>query len=350
MRSSATTRGRVLRAQRLELRDLAGLEQLADLLGRALADALDLLQLLDGELAEVGRLRGDRLRRALVGAHAERLRVALVEDRQLGELAQHVEHVLLRVGHGHVVPRRTGTTRAAQLESQFADSEAQTSPARSVCGCVRRARLRPPCRRALTRPGWMAPMSDATADRGGGPHVRRRRHGRGVGMGEDSVIAVELGITNAGREPDKVSAGSMWCWLELAADPGRDAVADARGRRRRRLPQGVDLDDLKLGSVRIPAGATRSLWVVFRGYRFAGSDAPRKVTVSLPDARGRRVQLVIADPARGELRWEMAPARTGTTYGMQNTAVIGAGVHQKRDGGEAVAGRRGRDRSCGTSA
>ncbi len=91
-------------AQRLELGDLAGLEQLADLLRGALADAVDLLQLLDRQLPEVGRLRGDRLRRALVGAHAERLRVALVEHGELGELAEHVEDVLLRVGHdGHVV-------------------------------------------------------------------------------------------------------------------------------------------------------------------------------------------------------------------------------------------------------
>ena len=54
---------------------------------------------LAGEPPEVGRLRGDRVRRALVGAHAERLRVALVEHGQLGELAEHVEDVLLRVGH-----------------------------------------------------------------------------------------------------------------------------------------------------------------------------------------------------------------------------------------------------------
>ena len=71
-----------------------------DLVGRALADAFDLLQLLGGELAEIGRLRGDGLRRALVGADAKRLRVALVEHGELGEVAQHVEDVLLGVGHG----------------------------------------------------------------------------------------------------------------------------------------------------------------------------------------------------------------------------------------------------------
>jgi hypothetical protein len=40
---------RVLRAQRLELLDLARLEQLADLRGGALADPVDLLELLHGQ-------------------------------------------------------------------------------------------------------------------------------------------------------------------------------------------------------------------------------------------------------------------------------------------------------------
>jgi hypothetical protein len=64
---------------------------------------------------------------------------------------------------------------------------------------------------------------------------------------------------------------------------------------------------------------------VFRGYRFAGSDVPRKITVSLPDARGHRVKLVIADPAHGDLRWETAPARTGAAYGVQNTSIYAPG-------------------------
>src|SRR6185436_20743655 len=58
-------RRRVLLPQRLELRDLPGLDQLANLVGRALSDALDLLQLLHGQLAQVRGLRGDRLGRAL---------------------------------------------------------------------------------------------------------------------------------------------------------------------------------------------------------------------------------------------------------------------------------------------
>jgi hypothetical protein len=93
----------MLAAQRLELLDLARLEQLADLRGGALADPVDLLELLHGQHAEIGGLRADRLRGRLVGAHAKRLRIRLVERGELGEIAQHVEHVLLRVGPSPLV-------------------------------------------------------------------------------------------------------------------------------------------------------------------------------------------------------------------------------------------------------
>ena len=89
---------------------------------------------------------------------------------------------------------------------------------------------------------------------------------------------------------------------------------------------------------------------MFRGYRYAGSDVPRKITVSLPDARGRRVQVVIADPARGELRWETAPPRTGAAYGVQNTAVFAPGFTATGIAAADLAGHAGRDRSCTTSA
>ena len=87
---------------------------------------------------------------------------------------------------------------------------------------------------------------------------------------------------------------------------------------------------------------------MFRGYRYPGSDVPRKVTISLPDARGRRVQLVIADPARGQLRWEVTPFAGTMIYGIQNTALIGPALDGM--GMSALIGAsRGRDRFCGTS-
>jgi hypothetical protein len=89
----------MLPAQLLELLDAAAVEQLADLPGGALADAVDLLQAGGVERGDVAGVGLDRPQRALVRAHAERLHVALVERGELGQLAQHVEHVTLAIGH-----------------------------------------------------------------------------------------------------------------------------------------------------------------------------------------------------------------------------------------------------------
>src|SRR3954447_2255838 len=158
---------------------------------------------------------------------------------------------------------------------------------------------------ALRGPISMSPMADATLSVELG-RVFVTGDLLASGMGEDSALAVVLGITNTGREPFTLNAGSMSCWMELSPDlPGETRSLTPAGGGEGDTP-GSDLDDLQLGSATIPVGASRHYWVVFRGYRFAGSDAPRKITVSLPDAKGRRVQLVIADPARGDLRWETA--------------------------------------------
>jgi hypothetical protein len=176
----------------------------------------------------------------------------------------------------------------------------------------------------VSRPISMSPMSNATLSVELG-RVFVTGDLMKSGLGEDSAIAVVLGITNNGREPTSLNAGSMSCWMELSPDlPGETRSLTPAGGGEGDF-EGADLDDLKSGSIAVPAGATRRYWVVFRGYRYAGSDVPRKIIVSLPDARGRRVQLVIADPARGDLRWETDPARTGAAYGVQNTSVFAPG-------------------------
>ena len=175
----------------------------------------------------------------------------------------------------------------------------------------------------LTEPGSIAPMTDATLTVAAGRIFVDEGTAK-FGMHEDSVLAVELGITNGDREPFSLNAASISCWLELAPDlPAETRSLTPAGGGEGPFPEGSALDDLKLGSVSIPPGQTRSYWVVFRGYRYPGSDVPRKVTISLPDARGRRVQLVIADPARGQLRWEVKPFAGTMIYGIQNTALLG---------------------------
>jgi hypothetical protein len=175
----------------------------------------------------------------------------------------------------------------------------------------------------LTEPGSIAPMTDATLTVAAG-RIFVDQGTTNFGMHEDSVIAVELGITNGDSKPHTLSAASISCWLELAPDlPAETRSLTPAGGGEGPFPQGSNLDDLKLGSVSIPPGQTRSYWVVFRGYRYPASDVPRKVTISLPDARGRRVQIVIADPARGQLRWEVTPFAGTMIYGIQNTALMG---------------------------
>lgn len=230
---------------------------------------------------------------------------------------------MFRISHDDVLPR-TGTTRAsngwvtsATVKPQLSQLVFVTALAALGCGSPFRPVI-------LPRPISMSPMSDATL----GVELGRVFVTRDVlksGMGDDSALAVDLGITNTGREPYTLSAGSMSCWMELSPDlPGETRSLTPAGGGEGDF-KSTDLDDLQLGSVTIAPGATGRYWVVFRGYRYAGSDVPRKITISLPDARGRRVQLVIADPARGDLRWETAPSRSGAAYGVANTSVFAPG-------------------------
>jgi len=133
----------------------------------------------------------------------------------------------------------------------------------------------------LPAPISMSPMSDATLSVELG-HVFVTGDVLKSGMGEESALAVDLGITNNGREPFTLSAGSMSCWMELSPNlPGETRSLTPAGGGEGDF-QGADLDDLKVGSVTVPPGEARHAWVVFRGYRFEGSDVPRKIIVSLP--------------------------------------------------------------------
>ena len=173
----------------------------------------------------------------------------------------------------------------------------------------------------------MAPMSDATISVEAG-RVLVTDGILGGGMGDDSAVVVELGVTNGGRQPYSLSAASISCWLELSADlPGETLSLTPAGGGEGNFPDGLAVDDMQLGSTTVPPGESRHYWVAFRGYRFPGSDVPRRMTVLVPDARGRRIKLVIADPANGRLRWEVKPARTGFMYGVQNTSLLASGLN-----------------------
>jgi hypothetical protein len=178
----------------------------------------------------------------------------------------------------------------------------------------------------LSQPVSMSPMADATISVEVG-RVLVTDNIIGSGMGEDTALAVEIGVTNTSRQAYSLSAASLSCVMELSPDlPGETLSLTPAGGGEGTVPTNLALDDLTLGSATVPPGESRRYWVVFRGYRYDGSDVPRKITVSLPDARGRRVQLVIADPARGQLRWEVQPAPSGYFYGAQNTSLFAPGL------------------------
>jgi hypothetical protein len=191
----------------------------------------------------------------------------------------------------------------------------------SLLGCGRSFRAA-----RFTEPVSMAPLADATVSvQAGRALVTEEVFTSGVGDG--TALAVEIGVTNAGREPYTLSAASFSCRMDLSADsPNETLSLTPAGGGEGSFPDGLAPDDMQLGSTTLAPGGSARYWVVFRGYRFRGSEAPRKITVSLPDQRGRRIELVIADPARGSLRWEVNPASSGWTYGVQNMALVAPGL------------------------
>ena len=90
---------------------------------------------------------------------------------------------------------------------------------------------------------------------------------------------------------------------------------------------------------------TRHYWVVFRGYRYRGQRrAARRSPCSLPDARGRRVQLVIADPARGDCAGRSSRPRTRRRVRRAEHVAVRARVHRHGDRRADLAGlARGTD-------
>jgi len=144
------------------------------------------------------------------------------------------------------------------------------------------------------------------------------------GVGEDTALIVEFTASNSGPRPYSTKASSLWCVLEVdVTKPGETLL----------LPPAVDgegafpgqpPEPLLLEPIEVPAGQTRSFWVLFRGYRFPGSEIPRRVTLNMPGSDGHQIQLVLADPARGFLRWNVAPKRSAWMIGFQNDSFSGS--------------------------
>jgi hypothetical protein len=144
----------------------------------------------------------------------------------------------------------------------------------------------------------------------------------GIGLNENSILGLVLDVTSVGAEPYTLSATSISCWLELSPElPGETLSLTPAGG-----GEGESPGELRVASIVIPPGQTRTYWVQFRGYRYPGSDVPRRIVIALPDARGRRLELVIADPARANLRWEVEPLPLGGGLGFQQTVLSGSAL------------------------
>ncbi len=97
--------GRVLLPQTIELLDRAGIDELADLGSRALADALHGYQLGLAEAGDVGRSGLETLDGVVVGPHPERLRAPLLQRHEGPQLFEGVEYLSLG-GHNWIMAGR----------------------------------------------------------------------------------------------------------------------------------------------------------------------------------------------------------------------------------------------------
>ncbi len=143
------------------------------------------------------------------------------------------------------------------------------------------------------------------------------------GVGDGTALVVELEITNRGATPYQLNPGRIWCLLEIdARHPDQTRLFPPSVSGSGAFP-GVVPEELELPPIDVPPGQTRTAWVLFRGYEFRDSDIPRKVTLTLPDPDGQTVQLVLADPSEGYLRWTVPATRSTLSFGVQDRALYG---------------------------
>ena len=163
---------------------------------------------------------------------------------------------------------------------------------------------------------------------------------RGRGLAEDIDLVVELRVRNDDARARKISPGSFSCLLELdARRPGETRSLLPGGGGAGTFPGEPPDEGSLLAGVTIPAGQSQVVWAIFHGYRFDGSDRPRRVTLKIPLDDGV-LALDLADPARGALRWEAPAFREGLTIGIRDVSTYGGGLHVTAPGTEIALSRR----------
>src|SRR5580698_2943097 len=153
------------------------------------------------------------------------------------------------------------------------------------------------------------------------------------GLADGAALVVELTIANGGVHPYSLKPTALWCLMQV--DARRPDLT-------RLLPPSMSGDGTfpgappkagegengeasgNLSQIDVAPGQTRSFWVLFRGYQFAGSELPRRITLTMPDGEGRALELVLGDPARGLLRWEVPPTPAAWYLGVEDGSLSGS--------------------------
>jgi hypothetical protein len=162
------------------------------------------------------------------------------------------------------------------------------------------------------------------------------------GLADDVDLVVELRVRNDGAKARRISPGSMSCLMAIdARRPDATRALLAGGGGAGPFPGELPDEGSLLAAVSVAPGETRPLWAIFHGYRFEGSDRPRRITLDVPFDDGA-VRIALADPALGDLRWVAQPPRTGVTIGLRNISLVGGGLHATVPSTEIVlSSRRG---------
>ncbi len=95
------------------------------------------------------------------------------------------------------------------------------------------------------------------------------------GLGDDTMLVVELTLTNSGTTPYRVSTASFSCLMAIdARRPTETRSLLAMGGGDGPFPGELPAERAVLAPVEVPPGATRNAWALFGGYRFPDSDLP----------------------------------------------------------------------------
>lgn len=150
---------------------------------------------------------------------------------------------------------------------------------------------------------------------------------RTEGLDDDSALVVELRVTNDGSVVRKLSPGSFSCLMAVdARRPAETRALLPGGGGEGAFPGAMPDEGSLLLPVSIPPGQSRVVWALFRGYRFEGSEVPRRVTLRAPVEGGAPLELVLADPARGALRWQTPPLGSTWSIGVKNVSLLAPGM------------------------